>query len=112
MTTESDQEVYDRIAADLAVMRAPDLSDFSPTLVDLAMARAFTPDGPRPEWLTALQEQVSQLSNGLVRLENADRTTFPFLIKDPTTAYQLLVGIITSRLLVIGPFTPPVQFMP
>jgi hypothetical protein len=106
-----DLAIYDQAAQSLADLREPDLSSFPSNQVDIAIARAFTVDGPRPEWWARLRQRVTELSNGSVRLEVADRDKFPAMIKDPSTAYARLVGPSKSQLLIIGQFQPPFQFI-
>ncbi|MET7486301.1 hypothetical protein [Streptomyces sp. NPDC005538] len=106
-----DDRVYGRAAAALAAMREPDLSDFEPDQVDGAMLRAFDPSGRR-QWLDDLRSRITQDSGSQTRLEDADPDEFPFRIKEFAASYHRLVNTAgATRLLVMGPFQPPFQFM-
>lgn len=111
MTFGLDERIYLQASAALAQMAEPDLSAFSKPDVDMAMGRAFSQFGPRPEWLAAIRSLIHTISGGATRLEDADPSEFPFRIKDPATAYQRLIGDTGTQLLVMGPFQPPFQFM-
>ena len=107
-----DDRVYDRAAADLAAMNEPDLSDFEPSEVDVAMLRAFEKSGPRQEWLDELRSRITRDSGSQTRLEDADPDEFPFRVKEFAASYHRLVNTSgATQLLVMGPFQPPFQFM-
>lgn len=105
-----DDIVYEAIADGLARLAQPDFGAIDPARVELAVVRAFTMDGPRPGWLDDLRRRVVVASDGATALEDADRDKFPALMKDPSAVYQRVVGPGQSRLAVIGPFTPCVQY--
>ncbi|MEA2479615.1 MAG: hypothetical protein QOJ07_1537 [Thermoleophilaceae bacterium] len=107
-----DEEVHEAAAASLARLTEPDLSAFPSDTVTFAMARAFGPTGPDPAWLERLAGRVAELSDGAVRMSEAPREDFPYVVKDPSAAYARLDGPGGEQLLVIGPFTPPFQFVP
>jgi hypothetical protein len=112
MIDDLDDRIYDQAAADLAAMKEPDLSDFAPGRVDEAMMRAFDSSGPRPEWLDDLRSRIAEGSVFQTRLEDADPDEFPFRIKEFAASYHRLVNTSgATRLLVMGPFQPPFQFM-
>ncbi|MEU0476814.1 hypothetical protein ACFW5S_32765 [Streptomyces olivaceus] len=111
MNGTTDERIYDKAAAALAALREPDLAEFSDAEVDAAMDRAFTPVGPRQEWLDGFRRRVLDAGDGLTRLEDADPDDFPYLEKSMAVAYQRLRGPSgRSRLLVMGPFQPPFRF--
>jgi hypothetical protein len=104
----TDTDVLDAIARGLAALTDPDLSAFTRDEVDLAMVRAF--DGARDAWLAQLGEQVLADSGGFTRMELVTPADVPVVNKDPSTAYARLVGSFVTRLAMIGPFQPPVQY--
>lgn len=106
--TDTDIAIRDAIAGGLAALTEPDLSAFTRDEVDLAMVRAF--DGARDAWLARLGEQVLVDSDGRTRMELVTPADVPVVNKDPSTAYARLVGASATRLAMIGPFQPPVQY--
>jgi hypothetical protein len=113
MPDELDDLIYDRIAADMAAMAEPDLSGFERSDVTKAMIRAYPPSGPRPEWLDDLRRRIARDSFFQTRLQAADPTDFPFRVKEFAASYHRLTSLSgETRLLVMGPLQPPVQFSP
>jgi hypothetical protein len=106
-----DEPIHEQAAVALAALREPDLSAFGAERVALVMSRVFTQHGPRPDWLAALRSRIQELSFGMTSLQDADPSTFPFRVKNPATAYQRLVGLFRTELLIIGPFSRPFQFI-
>ncbi len=73
------------------------------------MVRAF--DGERDAGLARLGQQVLADSGGRTSMELVAPADAPVVNKDPSTAYARLVGAEATRLAMIGPFQPPVQYL-
>ncbi|MFF3885596.1 hypothetical protein [Streptomyces sp. NPDC001914] len=113
MPDDLDDLIYGQVAADLAAMTEPDLSAFARGDVDQAMIRVYPPSGPRPEWLEGLRRRIAHDSIFQTRLEAADPADFPFRVKEFAASYHRLANTSgETRLLVMGPMQPPVQFVP
>ncbi|MGW6976469.1 hypothetical protein [Streptomyces sp. NPDC054952] len=114
MTTPDDQAVYLKAATDLARMTPPDLSDFAPSQVEIAMLKAFESHGPREDWLDEFRGRIKQASENTVSLDSADPADFPHpRDKSRAASYQQLIDASTGtvQLLVMGPFNPPFRFV-
>ena|SRR5947209_72734 len=106
-----DRQIYEAAANALAQGKQPDLSEFRTADVDMAMSRAFAFSGPLPSWLEWLKRRVAELSGQRYKLEEADPNDFPYRVKQPGVAYMRLTGPNDARLVIIGPFQPPFQFV-
>ena len=111
-TVHSADPVHEAIAAALARLRQPDLTGFPRDQVDAAVAAMFGDAGVRPEWLAWLRGRIRELSNGVTRLEDADRANFRYLSKEWGVSYQRLVGPAGDRLVIIGRASPQFLFVP
>lgn len=105
-----DAEVFRRLAEGLAGLREPTLEDAPSDDVLRAMQTVFGFSGPDPQWLAGLQQEVAALSGGGTTLTVADREEFSALTKQPGAAYLAVSDGRNRRLVLMGPFVPPVQY--
>jgi hypothetical protein len=111
-SSPSDNPVHESIARALADLQQPDLSAFPEEQVREAMSGMFNGSGILPDWLDWLRNRIQELSDGMTRLEDADKDDFLYLSKEWGVAYQRLAGLFTERLVIIGRSGPQVVFVP
>jgi len=106
---DREQDIYEAIAFGLSRLTEPMLSGYSPDEIARAMGRVMRFGGPDPAFQGFLRDRVAALSDGMTRLEDADPAEFPQRSKDPSVWYVRVVGLLLTRLGVIGNYTRPVE---
>lgn len=112
MSSSSDDPVHEAMAQALADLQQPDLSGFTEAHVREAGNEMFDKNGLKPEWLDWLQVRIQELSEGMIRLEDADKDDFLFHSKEWGAVYQRLVGPFGDQLVIIGNSIPQFLFVP
>lgn len=106
----SGSQVRRRLVEALAEFRQPDFSKVDDETVAKAIHEYW--DGPQPkeDFFNWLKFEVRELSNNTVFLEEADINLFSIRLRGPAVYLALRRGI-EQQLVILGPYSHPVQFV-